>query len=63
MKHFIKSQLTRKAAEGAASASAASVGSLPSASAANSAGASTNLAEISHNLDPLLNRLTEEGML
>jgi len=61
MNHFIKSHFARKAAEASAQASASNIGSLPSASAANSAGASTNMTEISRTLDPLLNRLSDGG--
>jgi hypothetical protein len=61
MNHLIKSSLARQAATSSAQGSAAATGSLPSQSAANSAGASTNLAEISQTLDSLLNKLSESG--
>jgi hypothetical protein len=61
MEHFIKSSLVRQAAASSAQGSAAATGSFPSQSATNSAGASTNLAEISQTLDSLLNKLSESG--
>lgn len=61
MNHLIESSLARQAAALSAQGSAAATGTLPSQSAANSAGASTNLAEISQTLDSLLNKLSESG--
>lgn len=61
MNRLIKSSLARQAASSSAQGSATVTGSIPSQSAANSAGASTNLAEISQTLDTLLNKLSESG--
>ena len=61
MKHFFKSKRVRGAATSTTQGSATVTGGISSESAANSAGASTNLAEISEALDPLLNALNEDG--
>jgi len=62
MKFFMKSKRTREAAASTTQSAAAVTGIVPSRSAANSAGASTNLAEISETLDLLLNGLNENGI-
>lgn len=62
MKHFLNSKRARGAATSSAQGSATVTGGTPSGSTANSAGASTNLVEISETLDPLLNALNEDGV-
>ena len=60
---FVRSPAARDAAKASITASAVSTGNLPSKSAANSAGASTNLVEISENLDRILSGLSEDGIV
>ena len=60
-KVFLGSHAARESAKTALQGSATVNDSLPSDSLANSAGASTNLAEISETLDPLLQALDKDG--
>lgn len=62
-KIFFKSKSSREATESSVSGSAKVTGALPSASSANSAGASTDAAEFSQNLDNVLNTLDREEIL